>query len=295
MFYYPSDSNYEKRLADWEEIEKLIKIFKAQFEENSSQISVHEAKLAADKLLEKFSPLFKKYTTLIKTSQIDWDDPETKSFVSLFIDEYELQKALQRKKQNSFQRNAIYMKFNFVKETYGELSEEEILTDLQSSLLTLAKRYQSMGKNFCSYVYNAFKFEVGRQIQSFIENPLNIPYKKVAYEDFTNGEIDNNIEQSYEDTYYEDLTGIPNSAWMLGENCSDIFKSLSPLDKKILVKYYLEEWNDKQIAEEFGMHINTVNQRRRCSAKQLAVELDLDFDDIKRTRRSGKKAVLPSK
>ena len=294
MYYTQDDEKYQKRLADWREIESLVEVFKSQFESDSSPESVHLAKAAADKLLEKFEPLFKKYITLIKTCQIDFKDPESKSFVCLFIDEYELIKALKRKNQTSYQKNAIFNKFNFIKETYGTLSEEDILIDLQSSLLTLAKRYQNMGKNFCSYVYNSFKYEIGRHIHNYIENPLNISYKKVAYEDFTNGEIDNSIERSYEDTYYEDLTGIPNSSWLLGENCSEIFKSLSPLDKKILIKYYLEEWNDKQIAEEFGMHINTVNQRRRSSAKVVAANAGIDFKDIKRTRRSGKKAILPT-
>lgn len=293
MFYSSDDPNFQQRLQDWDEIEDAVLLYQKQFEENPSNQDLLTAKEAAAKILEKFSPLLKKYTTLLRSGQIDWNDKEMKLFVSNFIDNISLQRALQRKKQKAEYRSQIYASFNFVKETYGDLPEDEILLDLQTLLLTMAQRYKQVGRNFCSYIYNCFRFEVARHINKFIRNPLNISYKNLAYEDCINGQSDYNLEQSYEDNYYEDLTGIPNSSWILGENCSEAFANLTPLDRKILVKYYLEEWKDKQIADHFGMHINTVNQRRRSAAKKIAQNINIDNDNIKRTRRSGKKAVLP--
>ena len=293
MFYSSDDPNFQQRLQDWDEIEDAVLLYQKQFEENPTSNDLLIAKEAASRILEKFSPLLKKYTTLLKSGQIDWNDKEMKLFVSNFIDNVSLQRALQRKKQKAEYRSQIYASFNFVKETYGDLPEDEILLDLQTLLLTMAQRYKQVGRNFCSYIYNCFRFEVARHINKFIKNPLNISYKNLAYEDCINGQSDYNLEQSYEDNYYEDLTGIPNSSWILGENCSEAFANLTPLDRKILVKYYLEEWKDKQIADHFGMHINTVNQRRRSAAKKIAENMNMDNDNIKRTRRSGKKAILP--
>lgn len=293
MFYSSDDPKFQQRLQDWDEIEDAVLLYQKQFEENPTSNDLLIAKEAASRILEKFSPLLKKYTTLLKSGQIDWNDKEMKLFVSNFIDNVSLQRALQRKKQKAEYRSQIYASFNFVKETYGDLPEDEILLDLQTLLLTMAQRYKQVGRNFCSYIYNCFRFEVARHINKFIKNPLNISYKNLAYEDCINGQSDYNLEQSYEDNYYEDLTGIPNSSWILGENCSEAFANLTPLDRKILVKYYLEEWKDKQIADHFGMHINTVNQRRRSAAKKIAENMNMDNDNIKRTRRSGKKAILP--
>lgn len=294
MFYSSDDPKFQQRLQDWDEIEDAVMLYKKQFQENPSSEDLSAGKNAAARILDKFSPLLKKYTTLLKSGQIDWNDKEMKLFISNFIDDTSLQRALQRKKQKAEYRSQIYASFNFVKETYGELPEEEILLDLQTLILTMAQRYKQVGRNFCSYIYNCFRFEVARHINKFIRNPLNISYKNLAYEDCINGESDYNIEQSYEDNYYEDLTGIPNSSWILGENCSEAFANLTPLDRKILVKYYLEEWKDKQIADHFGMHINTVNQRRRSAAKKIAQNININNDNIKRTRRSGKKAILPT-
>lgn len=294
MYYKKNDEQYEKRLEEWTEIENLVLAYQKQFEENATNEEIEKAKESANVLLNKFSPLFKKYVTLFKTGQIDWDDMEMKKFVSNFVDEIELKRALSRKKQKASYRNDIYKKFNFIIETYGSITEEEILTDLQTLLLVIAKRYKQIGKNFCAYVYNSYLYEVARHIKKFTMNPINITYKNLQYEDCINGCHDFKIEQSYEDNYYEDLTGIPNMAWMQGHNCSDIFSCLSTLERMILVKYYLEEWKDGQIAEEFGMHINTVNQKRRNAARIIAEKQGFDISAIKRTRKSGKKAVLPT-
>lgn len=294
MYYNIDDKDFEKRQQEWDDIEILVLQYQAQFLEGASSEEIATAKLAANSLLNKFSPLIKKYHTLLTTGQIDWDDKEMKLFVSSFIDEPDLIRALQRKKQVAEYRNRIYVKFNFVKETYGSIDPEDINSDLQSLILTMAKRYKQVGRNFCSYIYNTYRYEVSRHIKKFTQNPINISYKNLQYEDCINGQTDFEIDQSYEDNYYEDLTGIPNSSWILGQNCSELFSDLTPLDRKILIKYYLEEWKDKQIAKYFSMHINTVNQRRRSAAKKIADNLGLDLDNIKRTRRSGKKAVLPT-
>ena len=293
MFYTEEDPKYAQRVAEWNEIETAVMTYQNQFKEAATSIEIENGKTAAGLILEKFSPLIKKYISLLCSGQIDWNDKEMKLFVCNFIDNYELQKALQRKKQKADYRSQIYLSFNFIKETYGALGHVELSLELQTLVLVMARRYQQVGRNFCSYIYNCFKFEVARHIKRFLKNPINISYKNLPYEDYINGETDYNIEDSYEDNYYENTIGIPNTAWMQGENCSEAFSNLTPLDRKILVKYYLEEWKDKQIADHFGMHINTVNQRRRSAAKKIAGNINIEHADIKRTRRSGNKALLP--
>ena len=98
----------------------------------------------------------------------------------------------------------------------------------------------------------------------------------------------------YEDNYYENLTGLPDISWINGQYCADIFKELTTFQRKILVKYYLEDWNDRQIAEYLGAHINTVNQKRREAIELLCLEQGVDKSTLKRSRNSGKKANLPT-
>ena len=99
-------------------------------------------------------------------------------------------------------------------------------------------------------------------------------------------------EDCFTDKIYENNVGIPDMTWISGQNCSELFQSLAPLDRKLLIKYYMEDYNDRQIAEEFGMHINTVNQKRRQAVVKLANILGISEEEIKRNRKSGKKALF---
>ena len=105
----------------------------------------------------------------------------------------------------------------------------------------------------------------------------------------------NDFDEALEEKYYEDAMGLPDITWISGMSASDVFENLTPIERKMLVKYYLEDWNDRQISEEFGIHINTVNQIRRSAIEKLAQKLNIDPKDIKRSRKSGKQAVIPYK
>ncbi len=281
------------REEEWTQIEDFVMEYKMQFGENTTIEQRNSSKEAANNLINRFYPLFKKYLTLLKSGQIDFNDKEMKLFVASFIDEDSLKKALKRKKQKAEYRNKIYQKFNFVKETYGSVDEEEIMIDFHTILLEMARRYKQMGKSFCGYIYNSFRFEVSRHIKKFTKNPINISYKHIEFEDYMKSYDEPIIESDFEDKFYEDSVGIPDMTWVSGENCSDMFMSLSPIERKLIIKYYLEDWNDRQISEEFGIHINTVNQKRRQAIGKLAGELEIPLDQIKRNRKSGKKAIMP--
>ena len=285
MLYTEGSEEYLKQSVDWEIIEEYVMSYQSQFAEGATEETVKKAKLSAELLIEKFSPLIKKYIGLLKSGDIDWDDPEMKSFISSFMDDRSLIRALNRKKQTASFRSDIYYKFDFILKTYGKISEEEMTTDLNSLLLLKANKYKQQGKNFCSYVYNVYKYEVSRHIKKFTSNPLNVSYKNSIYDDA----ILSSVNMHHEDEYHNSETGIPDMSWISGVSCSNLFLSLSAIDRKILIKYYMEEYNDSQIADVLGMHINTVNQRRRSALKTLADDLGLDYSDIKRTRKSGNK------
>lgn len=85
----------EERLEEWNEIEELVIQYQTYF---NDPIDSHKSKEAADILLQRFSPLFKSYITLIKYNQIDWNSREQKTFIYQFIEDRSLKRALNRKK-----------------------------------------------------------------------------------------------------------------------------------------------------------------------------------------------------
>ena len=282
----------KERLEQWNEIEKLVLTYQ-QYLNHEDLIKRKESQDAADILLNKFSPLFKSYITLIKYNQIDWDSRDQKMFISQFINDRQTKNALLRKKTSSEYKAKIYYAFNFVVTTYGSLTEEEILSDLYMCFLTLMKRYKQKGKNFCAYVANSYHFEVSRHIKKQISNPLAVNYKNYKYEDVINGNEDVNINIIHEDNYYESTTGLPDYTWIEGSTCSDIFADLTPFQRKILVKYYLEDFNDRQIGELNDSNIGTINNKRRTAVNKLCKACDYDKNQLTRKRKSGRKANVP--
>lgn len=292
MQNFESNNDFKEKQDKWREIEELVMQYKLKFEYPNDEKILNISKNASEELLVRFTPLFKKYSLLLTTGQIDFNDVDVKSFIGTFIDDPRLHRALKRQRSKAEYRADIYKKFGFVLETYGKLSEDEILVDLQMLLLVLAKRYKQMGKNFCTYVHNCFRYEVSRYIKDFIKNPINISYKNSSYEDNSNGLNDNDFDNIYEDIYHEPEDGIPNMLWISGKTCSEPFNILNPLERKIIVKYYIEDYNDKQVAEILGFHINTINEKRRQAISKLANNLNIDLIDVKRSRHSGRKKNL---
>lgn len=286
------DYGFPERLEEYNQIENLVLAYKKQFKEDASYEEIYKAKEAASILIEKFNPLMKKYLNSIQNTHIDFDDVDIKNFVLCFIKDKRLKKALRSEKQSSKIRHEIYRCFNFVAETYGKVGNEEIMADLQMLLLVLAKRYKPIGKNFCAYLYNTYRFEVSRHIQKFIKNPQNIYYKNIQYEDYMQTCNEDTIDGCFEDRLYEDNMGMPDMTWIAGISCSEAFQSLDPIERKILIKYYMEDYNDRQISDEFAIHINTCNQKRRHAILKLAKAMNLSESDIKRNRKSGKRALF---
>jgi DNA-directed RNA polymerase specialized sigma24 family protein len=267
----------------------LVIKFKTQFKPDASAKDKQEAQAAAVKLFKHFAPLFKKYSILLRTGHIDYEDKEMKRFVANFIGDVALRMALKQEHLTAKFTVPINKAFNFIVETYGKQSEEDIMIDLQMLLLVLAKRYKQMGKNFCAYLYNCYLYEVARHIKKFTRNPANIPYRSTEYEDYMQSYQPHAITNDLEDKYYLNSNGVPDGSWITGESCSELFQRLSNEERKLVVKYYIEDYNDRQIAEMFGMHINTVNQKRRRAVFKIADTMGVDITKSKRARKSGKK------
>ena len=282
----------EEKLNEWNEIEELVLKYQKYL---NDPINSHISKECADILLQRFSPLFKSYISIIKHNQIDWKSREQKMFVSQFIGDKYLKRALNRKKTSSEYKAKVYHAFNFVVTTYGVLSEEDILSDLYLCFLILMKRYKQKGKNFCAYVANSYHFEISRYIKKQISNPLIVNYKNYKYEDVINGYQNEELDIIHEDNYYESITGLPDYTWINGDTCSELFSDYTPYQRKILIKYYLEDYNDRQISEIFGTNIGTINSKRRNAINKLCALRCVDKNTLPRKRKSGRKVNLPIK
>lgn len=287
---YATDDGYiwdlYERKEEWATIDSLISIYQKGITPDADIRDKQASQNASIVLLRKFYPLFRKYLILLSTGQINYRNTEQKQFIKLFIDQPHLKAALNTKNTPIKMRPYIAQKFAFITLSYGQQSTDEILEDLHTLFFILAKRYKPVGKSFCCYCYNSFKFEVARFIKKYLKTPNNIPYKIIDYPT----EYIYNDNDGMEDAICTDAAGNLDASWIQGLTCSDVFSILSPAERRILCRYYIDNWNDSQIAADLGVHMNTLNKKRNMIIKKLAKSLGIDMSKIKRTRKSGRKA-----
>lgn len=239
-----------KREKEWMEIENLVMLYQSAILTGDTQ----QIQQTTEQLIARFTPLFTKYIRVIKYCEINFYNKETRTFVFSFVEKSLRTNYIKNKPK-------IINSFKFVVRTYGILSEEEILSDMYEIFLKLAKRYKQVGRHFCAYVYHVFCFEMNRHIKKYVEDPLNIPYKLSSFTDAKSTAC------IYEEPLVNETTF--STDWINGSACDNIFEGLEAIERKIIIAYYYEDMNDRQIAEMLCIHINTVNQRRKRAVKKI--------------------------
>ena len=241
--------------------------YKKQFEPNATSEDIQDAQVASRELIEAFTPLFKKYIAMLRLGQIAWTNNESRNFVKTFMQEKDLVYALKRTRISKELKERIEHRFKFITETYGKRPEDEIKLDLIECLLYLAKKYN---------LYRAFLYEVQRFVKRYTSNPVNIHYRRLDYEEVMEAhEPTTNNDGSMEEAFANHL-GIPDTSWIQGKTCSEGFSELSPEQRKILVAYYLEEDNDRNIASDLGERMGAVAKKRKAAILSLALKLGYD-------------------
>lgn len=246
-----------KREIEWQEIEELVIQYQKCFYDQSPE-TLRKSQQASEELILRFQPLFSKYIRILTKGEINFYDPETRAFVFSFIDKATRSHYPHNKKD-------IVYKFKFIIKTYGALTSKEILSDITEIFMKLLKRYKQVGRSFCGYLYNAFHHEMSRHVKKFIANPINITYNLDEYKEYVDAYqlIDDFIAD------YHDKKEVLGLEWINGTECEIFFKDLSVMDRKILMEYYINDQNDKEIGDNFGIDMNTANKRRRKALSKL--------------------------
>lgn len=221
---------------------------------------------AALELIKIFSSFINKYKLMLKHSTVNYEDKDTRRFLALFSKHLESRKKL-KSKVLSYEINsiahAITEQLNY---QLACIPEEDIEQDIIRIILLLVSRYEDKGKNFCAYLYNTFRYEMKRVVDSYVSDPIN------AFLEY------DEADQSYEDAYlnidnlvkeFEDELDLN---WIQGLTCGDDFADVSKMDRMILSLYYERNYSEQKIADTLGVHRNTIFTRRTKAVKKIREE-----------------------
>lgn len=200
-----------------------------------------------------------------------------------------------------------------IKSYFSNLSKEDIKQEIYNIFLVMTKKYKDTKPSFQNHINKNFHFYVFRHFEKHTKDPLSrgscssetLLYKNSALNqqneggdiyiphiikdnqfdiDIANKELEISIEQSLNNSiiptlkYNKKPISILDDSfldinWINGITCSEVFQTLTPFERKILIMWYIDKKTDSQIAEEFGLCRCTINIKRAKTKDKLEVEL----------------------
>lgn len=232
-------------------------------------------------------------------------------FVSLFIENKDEQ--IDKKKLFSF--TCVKIKTLFSKYEYGDIYNELVLALLNMAnkykITAEGDKYHKANGTFHMYVSKCFHWEAYRYLKKLIKDPLSHLETLRLCDQFDNMDIEdatteifiedesavfaiqemfetisrqNDIEHANTLTLKEQTTISAydieslNFNWTNGATCSELFKTLTPYEREIIVLSFIKNKTDIEIGIIYGCHRATINEHKKKAInkiKQRALELNI--------------------
>jgi RNA polymerase sigma factor (sigma-70 family) len=210
---------------------------------------------------------------MLRFGKIDFKDYDSRVFLSLFMEDRTIGKALRQSYQYRPVKQAAVRKLGVITESLKVIEDEDLKQDLRMLLLTQAMRYEKGNRVFGAYLYHSYRFAVKnyiKKIQKPAEPYIHMPKELMRLADDQLKDNDANIEIN--DSIFVQAPMIfmdeeLGNSWVRGLTCGDEFKELTPLQRLIIKLNYYDGLSDGKIADMMGIHINTIFRQRTKAGK----------------------------
>jgi len=261
---------------------------------------------AADKLLDSFAKFLSNYVVLIKYGKYNLNYYSIRSFIKLFIEDPKDRKLLNSHFYNQYAgKNVVFSTINTIMNIFHESSCEDIKQDLKIIFFNMCQKYKDVRPSFHTYIDKNFHYYAYRYWEKTIRDPIgrgssvsiSTPIKSTKFIEDTTltfadilEDVQSRVENDYtlnKITVYYDIktSSIPvaygeenydtynntflNTNWINGITCSTAFKILTPLERKIIKLWYIDNLTDKEIGDKFGICRGSINKRRNIAKTKI--------------------------
>lgn len=280
---YPPEEQQVYTITDYQKLHRYVLSYQAGDVE------------AADKIIESFRGFIWKFTNLISNTTFKVNDYSTRRFISLYVVQTYTRKYNSHYEYKPTVREQLEDTARRITSLFEQYSVDEIRNELVCILLTMAKKYKDTERpSFHNYVDKCFHFEAFRGLSHLISDPVT----RLSYDELLdNVTMDLSAEQDFENSLEEvchemavknaDIpvlkvevspfdTDSLNTNWVNGITCSELFKQLTPFERKIIVLHYIDGLTDTEIADQVGVCRATINRRRLRAKEKLSVAVKSD-------------------
>lgn len=255
----------EEERAWHEEVDKLV----FRFQEGDEEAGL--------KLIEIYEPFLKKYYRLVRDGLLNFKDRDSRKFVGLFIEDADCRKKLVKSRLFSEDTTTMaHLAAGMVSHLCEDIPNDDMMQELTTLFMVLAKRYKKKGKNlfFGGYLYNSYKYELYRRILMMTTDPLvhradfNLEYHDENYINDEDILEEPSIYTTEPVMVIDDDLG---NSWVRGLTCTEVFEDLSPTERLILKLKYYDNLTDIEISQRMGLHRNTIRAHRLKAIDKIKV------------------------
>lgn len=251
----------------YEHIEQLV----FQYQNGCSEAGLEIVRLFGyDPYTKELSKFIKKYYNLLKFGVINFKDKDTRHFISLYMKESDRPGMLPWY-QYAHTKRAARIEVQKINNRLKHLSDDDIIHELVTILLSMAKEYKKKKKsvNFCGYVYSTYRKKVKYNFQYLFKDNLYTyrndelidtadEYSKIDAEHF-----------QYNDLYFEREKDEVGINWITGRTASYPFDQLSTFERTILSLHDDKDYTYEEIGARMGYHRDTIWKKRKDIKKKL--------------------------
>jgi DNA-directed RNA polymerase specialized sigma24 family protein len=193
-------------------------------------------------------------------------------FLSLFLTDKDERKRLYARSLTPKDSEHLYKLATAVYMNMWTVSVEDIEHDLYLIILDMAKRYKNVGKGFISYIASSFHYEAFRCVWKYLATAA-LSYDNLDQNDDLLGAVIFSDKEGHE-TSVEALNGTVNTVeWVSGLFADAPFDNLSPQERLLVVRRFVEKHTLKQIAEEMGYSASGIAKKLAAVKHKLCIAL----------------------
>lgn len=262
---------------DYDRLDQDVKAYQAGDEE------------AGLRIIEAFGGFLNGYLALLKKGVVDPRNRHLRAFLRLFM--------RGRKDRRQVTTYPFTFKYQFyfnslvhsICAQFSPYSEEELRAELVTELLAMAKRYHNdIGPFFHTYVAKAFHYGAFRRLARLIQDPAVVSIHcldRVDPEELAGEDGESILERL---AVEEERLFVPGDEeldenWINGFTCSEVFEALTPLERRILVLYYVDRLTIQEIADKLCLKhhfVATTKARAIARLKEKGGFGDADRDNL---------------
>lgn len=222
----------------------------------------------AEELIKQYENFLNKYMSMFQYNTIDFSNYDVRCFLACYISDESLSKSLRRAKYHSAEAMSTAQKvLRSLQHKLRNHNKKELFHEIVIPFLQLAKGYKQLGVGFDKYLYKAYKYELKRHLDNIKWDALD--HGGLMYRDALH-------EEEWEEESQEELTfemdeqfELSDPRWVHGKRSGEPFINLKPHERYILVKYYYEDYTDREIARMLPYNPKSIHRIRKRLEKHF--------------------------